>query len=470
MTIRSIGGGFGNFPMEEDTGNKQVLHVQHALNEINGNDVLPEDGVFTPETRQAVEEFQRKHKLPETGIIDEQTVDAMQIALRKPENTGTASGPSTQGTGKQDLNLAGVLMQSKFGLPAGSAPAPAQRPLADSFQSTLGALLPSVSSGGITGLQSLQNPFLSLGCGIAQSWSDSAIQQAAGQFRSAGTLNPDALDFANLIESIQGDPEQLNAQNGLPLGQLCAGYAETMLGSTEARIPNSLLSSLAGFNPDAAVISPRQAGEQLAVWMAGAASGAFPANSPLGLEAMTGAALAAAASATGFVPGDGMFLPLLAGAMLNLNQQLPELMRGCGIEMMPAASPAGYMAMNVAVTSVVTAVIMATQQQAIVTADRQVATIVRSSIQSQVEISGILVNDALQEVLKHQEVTTREVLAASIQAMTASQTGGMDQGALVRSGNTQDLALLIRGTAQKVLDVTGKIIESSRMLRLLSKS
>lgn len=472
MSIRSVGSDFGQFLPEEEGGSRQVLQVQRALNQLSGAEALPEDGIFTPETQRAVQEFQRTHKLPETGIIDERTVDLMQIALRKTESSPPVAAPATQGTGKQDLNLAGVLMQSKFGLPAGSAPATAQRLFVDSFQSTLGALLPSVSSReGITGLQSLQNPFLSLGCSIGQSWSDSAIQQAAAQFRSAGTLNPDALDFANLIESIQGDPEQLNAQNWPSFAQLCAGYAETMLGAAQPMIPEALLPSLAGFNPQAQMAGVdfvKQSGEQLAIFMAGLAAGASPAGNAAGLEAMTGASLAAVQAATGLVPGDGMFLPMLAGAMLNLTQQLPELMRLCGVQMDINANSCGYVAMNVAVTSIVSAVIMATQQQSIIRTDRQVASIVRSTIRSEVEISGILVNDALQEVLKHQETTTREILAASIQAMTAAQTGDTDQGALVRTGNTQDLSMLIRNTAQKVMDVTGKITESSRMLRLLS--
>lgn len=78
MSIPSVGGRSISYdPHSFRESNQTVAGVQHALNRINQNTNLPENGVFDRDTENAVREFQNTHHLPETGVIDGETIDAL---------------------------------------------------------------------------------------------------------------------------------------------------------------------------------------------------------------------------------------------------------------------------------------------------------------------------------------------------------------------------------------------------------
>jgi peptidoglycan hydrolase-like protein with peptidoglycan-binding domain len=463
MGIRPVDGSqFLNFQPGEE-GSPQVLQFQKAYNELAGG-ALPESGILTEETRAALIDFQKQNRLPATGEIDETTVDAIQAALQKSPVSAPAANPATQGTGRQDLTLDGLLMQSRLGS-GSSSPLAGSLPFLDAFQSAISfpQQVESKLQSSVAALE--KNPYFPFGCELARNWTGAAATQSIQQFQSTATLNPDAMDLSNVLSEIHGNPQMLTPDNWLTIAQAAACCAESLLAGVNLEIPNSF----GGFKhePQPYGLSLlRQSGAALAGFMTGVAGGAMAPDAEGGSAIIAASSLSASLAATGFYSAEGSMLPMFAGMISNMMQQLPQLMRDCGVNFDLDNNPVTWITLNIAVTGLVTSIAISTHQQTVLKTDRQISSLVRTAVRSEIEMSGILAADALEEVLKHQEVATREILAASIQAMVALDTGNTDQIALVSTTKPQDLIFMMKTAALKILDLTGKIVEAARAIRI----
>ena len=62
---------------------KRVLAIQRALAEFGYGQIAP-SGVYDPETRAAIEKFERDHRLPVTGQISERFVRELSAMTGRP--------------------------------------------------------------------------------------------------------------------------------------------------------------------------------------------------------------------------------------------------------------------------------------------------------------------------------------------------------------------------------------------------
>jgi peptidoglycan hydrolase-like protein with peptidoglycan-binding domain len=58
------------------------------------------DGIAGPETKQALEQFQKQQSLQQTGSLDQQTLD--KLGVSQTEGSGSSMPPSRSGAGSQN--------------------------------------------------------------------------------------------------------------------------------------------------------------------------------------------------------------------------------------------------------------------------------------------------------------------------------------------------------------------------------
>lgn len=468
MEIRSIGSPLASFDPEEPEVNRGVLQVQRALNRIEGEALLPENGIFTPETQTAVLKFQQENGLPATGLIDAKTTDAMQIVLRGSVETTTAAR-STSGTGPQDLNLAGMLAQSRIGNPVTTS-IPTLRGFMDGFQNTLPSLAPMMGAFDIRRLQPLSNPVLDLGANIGLQWSLSAVAFQTSQPTLYPGVNEKLLKFSEHIGWICEEPDKLNPQNWMAVARCGGEFASAILNSTNSSCFDPALPlSFPGAASEPGNLL-KENGEMLAVLLAGAASGATQPFGAAGIQILSGAAVAIGSVGAGFAPlSGGIMLPMISAFVSGLFSRIPELLArstaGSGLRNeLGQISTLETVLLNLTTTSIAVTSVLISQRQELVKMDREIATQVTSAVRSENEISSVLVNDALQQVLKHCEVVTRDVIAASVQAMISSETILSDQSLLAAKSSlaAESPEFVMQHSVKRVLDIAGRIIQQTR--------
>jgi peptidoglycan hydrolase-like protein with peptidoglycan-binding domain len=86
------GGQQSNSPLNLDQG--QIKQVQQALDQKGFRAGRP-DGLYGPETRQAVRSFQQNQKLGGNGQVDEQTLAALGVSQQPGRNAQPATDQSS---------------------------------------------------------------------------------------------------------------------------------------------------------------------------------------------------------------------------------------------------------------------------------------------------------------------------------------------------------------------------------------
>jgi peptidoglycan hydrolase-like protein with peptidoglycan-binding domain len=84
----------------DQLNNSEVREIQQALNK-KGFNTGKVDGIWGPETRQAVEQFQRKQNIQANGELDQHTLSALGVQLASQNKSGQ---PSTTGSGSSGSN------------------------------------------------------------------------------------------------------------------------------------------------------------------------------------------------------------------------------------------------------------------------------------------------------------------------------------------------------------------------------
>jgi peptidoglycan hydrolase-like protein with peptidoglycan-binding domain len=87
---------------------QMIRQVQQKLNQ-EGFDAGSVDGVWGPETKEALKNFQKKQGLPETGNLDKETLSALDIQMSGDgsQAQGQDSGSQAQGGQSQSGQSAG---------------------------------------------------------------------------------------------------------------------------------------------------------------------------------------------------------------------------------------------------------------------------------------------------------------------------------------------------------------------------
>jgi peptidoglycan hydrolase-like protein with peptidoglycan-binding domain len=98
-----------------------IRQIQRGLNQLQEKAMVPENGQLGPETRQALQEFQKSNQLAATGEINQPTVEKLNQAVlagssKLPEDTSGEEASPAAGGRREELNLSGDLIRSKTGL------------------------------------------------------------------------------------------------------------------------------------------------------------------------------------------------------------------------------------------------------------------------------------------------------------------------------------------------------------------
>lgn len=82
---------------------ERIRQVQQALNDNGSGNDIAVDGVWGPNTRRALLQFQRDNDLRATGRLDDRTVTALNLDGTRTGTSGTTgTGTGTQGSGQNN--------------------------------------------------------------------------------------------------------------------------------------------------------------------------------------------------------------------------------------------------------------------------------------------------------------------------------------------------------------------------------
>ena len=103
---------------EEQQPSKTVAEVQKALNQIEGNPVVAESGIFDKQTEAALKAFQKSAGLEVGGVINQETVDALNKASYRTgqieEEPSAEISTKEKGTRKLEASLPGQMMEASL--------------------------------------------------------------------------------------------------------------------------------------------------------------------------------------------------------------------------------------------------------------------------------------------------------------------------------------------------------------------
>jgi len=89
----------GSAQAESTISHDQMKQVQEKL-KSEGLYKGQVDGIAGPETKQALEQFQKQQSLQQTGSLDQQTLD--KLGVNQTEGSGSSMPPSQPGAGSQN--------------------------------------------------------------------------------------------------------------------------------------------------------------------------------------------------------------------------------------------------------------------------------------------------------------------------------------------------------------------------------
>jgi hypothetical protein len=476
MNIRSDITGGTQLDQQSQDSSPAVLNVQHALNELAGLKLVPEDGMFGMETSNAILNFQREHQIPRTGQIDEQTINAIQLALNKtPEdltdsylNLGEFSGLimppiymisdaySTSvkrilGQSDMKTSLETILNQTSHNAVAASGAALGYY--------VFNPILPSLSS------------YQPLRVSLAQFSS----QLEAVMLRNSSLNAPQLIAFAEnavaLLRTVLPVIKQLKIS-------VLSGMREFF---RELHLTNPSFLPLSGFIKLPGAASLRDSGDILAMLLTGAACRQAPLTqilqSPAFAAILSTFSLATAvpfagtaASAASFVHSAAFTGAMLIGFMTHIpDLLLKTTLDGSRISELIEALPARWLLLSLTVTTVTMAVMIAVSKTAIEIDHCEAALNLRKAVAASVESENGEAEEAISSLMDQTLTNCDQMMNAVAQATESiGLRAVLHQNGFLPTVDPK-IATGLQGIMQRILGTIGKITEDSRKLLLLAE-
>ncbi len=484
MNIRSVSAGGSHFLHQNRDTSLAILNVQHALNELAGLKVVPEDGMFGTETSNAILNFQRAHQIPGTGQIDDQTIDAIHVALyKKPGDTAD-------------------LTQSKFNDSSGVM-APPLNMISDAYSISVRNIHEQWTAGARsfadvqTSLQSLldqapQNAVASSGAALGYSVLNSMLPSLLQH----PTVRVPLAQFSSQLEAVLLRNSTLSApqliafaENAVALLQSVLPIVKQLKSSVllgvrdvlrQIHLTNPSFLPLSGFIRLPGAEALHEAGDTLATLLTGAACRQAPISQILQSPAFAGIlstfSLAAAVPFAGASAGIASFVHSAAftGALLmGFMNHLPEMLMnsdldGFRIGDLVEALPARWFLLSLTVTTVTMSVMVAVSHSAVEINQREATMNLRKAVAASVEMEASA-EEAISALMK-QTVTNCEQMISAVARATevAGLRSVLHQGGFLPAVDPK-IATGLQGIMQRILGTICKINESSRRLLLLAE-